>query len=315
MTQNPDHEIRKLINEDGAQRLDKFIASRLPEFSRSRLQNLIQDGLVTINGQTAIKNGQIILSGDHIEVSIPPAAPVGLQPEAIQLDIVFENDDLIIINKPAGMVVHPSAGHESGTLVHAVLAHAPQIEGIGGEIRPGVVHRLDKDTSGLIVVAKNDRSMRWLQDQFKRRKVDKTYLALLDGKPPTPVGRVEVPVGRDPSHRKKMAVLPAGKGRDAISEYTTVKSFKHHTLVQVKILTGRTHQIRLHMAFIKCPLVGDRLYGHRHSSLPIERQFLHAFRLCITLPGEKEPRTFEAGLPEDLQQVLSDLELQHNPTV
>ncbi|MEM5775205.1 MAG: RluA family pseudouridine synthase, partial [Anaerolineaceae bacterium] len=172
----------------------------------------------------------------------------------------------------------------------------------------GVVHRLDKDTSGLIVVAKNDRSMRWLQEQFKRRKVEKVYLALVESKPPTPTGRVEAPIGRDPSHRKKMAILPAGKGREAVSEYLTVRNFKHHTLVQVKLLTGRTHQIRLHMAFIKCPLVGDTLYGHRHASLPIERQFLHAYRLCITLPGEKEPRAFEAGLPDDLQLVLDHLE-------
>lgn len=206
------------------------------------------------------------------------------------------------------MVVHPSLGHESDTLVHAVLAHAPEIEGIGGEIRPGVVHRLDKDTSGLILVAKNERAHRWLQDQFRLRKVEKTYLALVDGKPPTPTGRVDAPIGRDPSQRKKMAVLHVGKGREAISEFSTIKAYRQHTLLEVKLLTGRTHQIRLHMAFLKCPLVGDTLYGYRHPSLDIPRQFLHAFRLKIAFPGETERRTFEVGLPQDLADVLSSLE-------
>lgn len=294
--------------EQEPQRVDIFLAGQVSSLSRSRLQGLIREGMVLVNGQPAKKSGQVLYAGDWVTVHIPPAAPSKLEPQKIPLDIVFENNDLLIINKPPGMVVHPSAGHDRDTLVHAVLAHAPEIEGIGGEIRPGVVHRLDKDTSGLVVVAKNDRSMRWLQDQFRLRKVEKVYLALVDGAPPTPTGRIEAPIGRDPSHRKKMAVMPAGKGRDSISEYTTLQRYKNHTLVQVRLLTGRTHQIRLHMAFLKCPIVGDTLYGHRHSSLPVARQFLHACRLCILLPGEKTARTFEAALPEDLSTILSMLE-------
>ncbi|MCE5209319.1 MAG: RluA family pseudouridine synthase [Chloroflexi bacterium] len=303
------NQILKLINQEKeAQRLDKYLTGQITELSRSRLQGLIRDGFIRVNDQQAVKNGQTVFPGDHIEVIIPPPVPTDLEPQDIPLDIVFENDDLILINKPPGMVVHPSAGHDRDTLVHAVLAHAPEIEGIGGEIRPGVVHRLDKDTSGLIIIAKNDRTLRWLQDQFRLRKVEKTYLALVDGAPPTPAGRVEAPIGRDPSHRKKMAVLHTGKGREAISEYSTVKAYHHHTLLQVKLLTGRTHQIRLHLAFIGCPLVGDTLYGHRHPSLPAARQFLHAYRLRITFPGETEQRTFEASLPKDLADILEMLE-------
>jgi 23S rRNA pseudouridine1911/1915/1917 synthase len=205
------------------------------------------------------------------------------------------------------MVVHPAAGHANGTLVNAVLGHDPDIEGIGGEERPGVVHRLDKQTSGLILIAKNERAQRWLQDQFRLRKVEKTYLALVDGKPPTPAGRVEAYIGRDPKHRKRMAVVSEKKGREAISEYQTLESFKSHTLLEFHPLTGRTHQIRLHCAFLKCPIVGDEVYGRKSQSVEIERHFLHARRLKIILPGETTPRIFEAPLPDDLERVLNQL--------
>ena len=205
------------------------------------------------------------------------------------------------------MVVHPSAGHLTGTLVHAVLAHAPDIAGVGGEKRPGLVHRLDKNTSGVIILAKNDRSQQWLQDQFQERQVGKKYLALVDGKPPTPKGRVETPIGRDPSHRQRMAVTPSHKGRQAISEYVTLESFDKHTLLEVRILTGRTHQIRLHMAFLKCPVVSDTVYGRRQPSLPLTRQFLHAKELAIIIPGEVSSRRFEAPLPAELDDVLKTL--------
>lgn len=240
-------------------------------------------------------------------MQIPPVETTELIPEDIPLEIVFESDDLIVVNKPAGMVVHPAFGHARGTLVHAVLAHAPQMEGIGGELRPGIVHRLDKDTSGLIIVAKNDRSLRWLQDQFRLHKVEKIYLALVDGHLPTPEGRIEAPIGRDPSHRQKMAIVPAKKGREAITEYFTREVFPHHTLVEAHLLTGRTHQIRLHLSFLGCPIVGDTVYGHRNPSISIERQFLHAAKMSILLPGETVKRTFEAKLPEDLQSVLEIL--------
>ena len=261
--------------EKKAERLDKFLVICLPEFSRARLQGLIDDGFVSINNIPAKK--------------------------------VFENEDLLVVNKPAGMVVHPAAGHDSGTLVHAVIGYDPDIEGIGGEERPGVVHRLDKETSGLILLAKNDRAHRWLQDQFRLRKVDKTYLALVDGKPPTPSGRVEAPIGRDPSHRKKMAILPAGKGREAVSEYKTLESFKDHTLLEFHPLTGRTHQIRLHCAFLGCPIVGDVIYGKKKFTVDINRHFLHAAKLSVFLPSEATLRKFEAPLPDELMRVLNSL--------
>lgn len=292
---------------DKAERLDKFLVKRLPEFSRARLQALIADDLILVNGKPAKKAGQSIEDGADIEVRIHPTVSVGLLAENIPLDVIFENDDLMVVNKPAGMVVHPAAGHASGTLVNAALGHAPDMEGIGGEERPGVVHRLDKETSGLIIMAKNDQALHWLQDQFRLRKVEKIYLALVDGKPPTPTGRVEASIGRDPSHRKKMAIVREDKGRESVSEYKTLESFDEHTLLEFHPSTGRTHQIRLHCAFLGCPIVGDSVYGRKKSSVEIKRHFLHAYRLKIILPNEKKARTFEAPLPKELVKVLNEL--------
>ncbi|HET9588888.1 MAG TPA: RluA family pseudouridine synthase [Anaerolineales bacterium] len=292
------------------ERLDKFLVGQLQEFSRSRIQGLIAEGLVEVNGQMAKKAGQMLESGFDVSVRIPPPAPGALIPEDIPLDILFENEDLFVVNKPAGMVVHPAAGHASGTLVNAILGYDPGLEGIGGEERPGVVHRLDKATSGLILLAKNERAHRWLQDQFRLRKVEKTYLALVDGKPPTPSGRVETHIGRDPSHRKRMAIVTESRGREAISEYKTLESFKDHTLLEFHPLTGRTHQIRLQCAFLGCPIVGDEVYGRKKPSLDLDRHFLHAYRLKIVLPGEKEPVFLEAPLPDELERVLASLRAQ-----
>ncbi len=293
-------------NPDG-ERLDHFLVESLPDFSRTRLQTLVKEGFVRVDGILAKKSGQMLEQDALVEVRVPPSVPTDLVGENIPLDIVFENDDVIVINKPAGMVVHPAAGHDSGTLVHAVLGYDPDIEGIGGEERPGVVHRLDKETSGLILLAKNDKAHRWLQDQFRSRKVEKTYLALVDGKPPTPSGRVEAAIGRDPNHRKKMAIVSERKGREAISEYRTLESFPDHTLLEFHPLTGRTHQIRLHCAFLGCPIVGDEIYGRKKSTIPIGRHFLHAYKLKVTLPGEEKPRVFEAELPDELMRALDAL--------
>jgi 23S rRNA pseudouridine1911/1915/1917 synthase len=290
-----------------SERLDKFLVTCLPEFSRARIQGLIADGFVTINEVSAKKAGQVLDDGAQVKVTIPPPVPSGLVAEEIPLDIIFENDELIVVNKPAGMVVHPAAGHYSGTLVNAVLGYDPDIEGIGGEERPGLVHRLDKETSGLIILAKNERAHNWLQEQFRLRKVEKTYLALVDGKPPTPAGRVEAAIGRDPSHRKKMAIVSEKKGRDAISEYKTLESFKNHTLLEFHPLTGRTHQIRLHCQFLGCPIVGDSVYGKRNVSLNINRHFLHAAKLSIILPNQKKQHVFEADLPKELKEVLEEV--------
>jgi 23S rRNA pseudouridine1911/1915/1917 synthase len=293
-------------NPDG-ERLDRFLVESLPGFSRTRLQALIRDGFVRVDGAPAKKSGQMLEPDMLVEVRVPPPAPTDLIGEDIPLDIVFENEDVIVVNKPAGMVVHPAAGHDSGTLVHAALGYDPDIEGIGGEGRPGVVHRLDKETSGLILLAKNDKAHRWLQDQFRLRKVEKIYLALVDGKPPTPFGRVEAAIGRDPNHRKKMAIVSVNKGREAISEYRTLESFPNHTLLEFHPLTGRTHQIRLHCAFLGCPIVGDEIYGRKKSSIPLGRHFLHAHKLKVVLPGEEQPRVFEAGLPDELSAILDQL--------
>ncbi|HEY5574305.1 MAG TPA: RluA family pseudouridine synthase [Anaerolineales bacterium] len=292
------------------ERLDKFLVTRFPEFSRSRLQSFIKEERVIVDGQPARKTGQMLEGGEVVQVDIPPPQPSELIPEAIPLDVVFENQDVLVVNKPAGMVVHPAAGHHSGTLVHAALAHAPDIEGVGGEKRPGVVHRLDKNTSGLILLAKNDFAHRWLQDQFRSRQVEKTYLALVDGAPPTPRGRIEAAIGRDTRQRQTMTVLPSGKGRAATTEYYTRQSFPHHTLLEVHPITGRTHQIRVHLAFLGCPVAGDTVYGHRRPSLPIERHFLHASRLVIRLPGQTEPQTFEAPLPPELLDIIERLEAE-----
>lgn len=289
------------------ERLDKYLTARLPEFSRARIQGLIVDGFVDVDGIPAKKGGLKLEGGERMRVRIPPPQPAGLVPEQIPLSVIFENDDLLVIDKPAGMVVHPAAGHDTGTLVHAVLGYDPDLEGIGGEERPGVVHRLDKDTSGLIAIAKNERAHRWLVEQFKERRVEKTYLALVDGKPPTPTGRIEAPIGRDPRDRKKMAIVKLEKGRQAISEYKALENFPRHTLLEFHPHTGRTHQIRLHCAFLGCPIAADTTYGHRKPSLELNRHFLHAWRLKIILPGEQDPRLFEAPLPNELTQVLEAL--------
>jgi len=295
------------FDDESSERLDKYLVGQLPEFSRSRIQGLISDGHVDVNGLPAKKTGQSLERGSKVTVRIPPTAPTNIVAEDIPLDIIFENDDLIIVNKPAGMVVHPAAGHASGTLVNAVLGYDPDIEGIGGEERPGVVHRLDKDTSGLILLAKNERAHRWLQEQFRLRKVNKTYLALVDGKPPTPSGRVEAHIGRDLRNRKRMAIVSERYGREAISEYTTVEEFDKHTLLEFHPHTGRTHQIRLHCLFLNCPIAGDEIYGKNKSTIKIGRHFLHAHRLSIILPNGNEPRTFEAALPEELENILDKL--------
>jgi 23S rRNA pseudouridine1911/1915/1917 synthase len=292
---------------ENTERLDKLLALRFPEYSRSRLQGLIADGFVRLNDRVVTKSGCPVDSGAVVEVKFPPPQPVDLIPQPIPLLVVFENSDVLVVDKPAGMVVHPAAGHTSGTLVNAALAHMPDLEGIGGEQRPGIVHRLDKDTSGLILIAKNERAHNFLQAQFRLRQVTKTYLALVDGKPPTPEGRIEAAIARDPAHRKQMAVVASGRGREAVTEYFTRESFPQHTLLETRPLTGRTHQIRLHMAFLGCPITGDTVYGRRKLSLPLERHFLHASRLMIQLPGEKKQRTFESPLPADLEAALEQL--------
>ena len=287
-------------------RLDQVLLGFFPDQSRSRLQQWIQRGQVAVDGTPTTKPGIRLRGGETITVRIPPPSPSGNLPEAIPLVIVFENDDLMVVNKPAGMVVHPSAGHSTGTLVNAVLAHAPDLTGVGGEIRPGIVHRLDRDTSGLVVVAKNEDSLKALQAQFQDREVEKVYLALVDGRPPDRRGRVEAPIGRDPRHRQRMGIVPAAKGRPATTDYRLRQTYLQHALLEVMPRTGRTHQIRVHLAFLGCPVAGDRVYGFRRPSLGLSRQMLHAWRLRFRLPGrDSSERTFEAAPPDDLAQAIA----------
>ena len=288
-------------------RLDLFLAGEYPQFSRSRVQQLIHAGRVSVDGEPVEKSSLILAPGQRVLVTVPPPAPVAIVPEKIELNILFENQDVLVIDKPAGMVVHPAYGHGTGTLVHAVLGREGDLPEIRGEIRPGIVHRLDKDTSGLIVIAKNDHSLQFLQEQFRGRAVVKKYLALVDGIPPTPSGRVEAPIGRDPKNRKRMAIVEPGKGREAVTEYRTLENFAAHTLLEVHPLTGRTHQIRVHLKFLRCPVSGDTVYGTKNSSLEIHRHFLHAASLKILLPGEVQPREFTSPLPVELQTALTAL--------
>lgn len=301
------------FDESQPQRLDKFLVDRLPDLSRARIQALIKGGFVQVDGEPPRKAGQMIERPNQVTIEIPPQQPTALIPETIPLEIVFESDDMMVVNKPAGMVVHPAAGHSAGTLVHAALAHAPEMEGVGGEQRPGVVHRLDKNTSGLILLAKNDLSHRWLQEQFRLRKIKKTYVALVDGQPPTPQGRIDAPIGRDTRHRKLMSVVSPDKGRASVSEYRTLERFPEHALLEVHPETGRTHQIRLHLAFLGCPVAGDTVYGRRKATIPVERHFLHAARLEVRLRGETEDRIFEAPLPAELENVLELLRSGERP--
>jgi 23S rRNA pseudouridine1911/1915/1917 synthase len=303
----------------GGERLDRFLGRALPAQSRTSLQRIVAEGFVEVNGALCIKPSARLAAGDRVTVRIPPPPPSGVEPEDIPLRIVFENREVLVVDKPAGMVVHPAAGHRLGTLVGAVLAHAPEVGDVGETERPGIVHRLDKDTSGLILVAKTAAAQRLLQKAFAERTAEKTYLALVEGRPPTPEGRIETHIGRDPKHRQRMAVVPPSRGREAVTLYRTRERFQDQTLLEVHPLTGRTHQIRVHLAFIGCPVAGDAVYGKRPSPpIPLsrhtpgererggegKRQMLHAWRLRITLPGEYEPRQLEAPLPEDFLDQL-----------
>jgi 23S rRNA pseudouridine1911/1915/1917 synthase len=308
------------IEEEG-ERLDRWLTAKISGRSRSEIQRWIDEGRVEVDGKLG-KPGRKIEAGQEIRVSIPPVDESALEAEAIPLKIVYEDDDLMVIDKPAGLVVHPAPGHSGGTLVNAILHHLPGLEGVGGERRPGIVHRLDKQTSGLIVIAKHDRSHRFLQRQFAARTVHKVYLALLEGQISPENGRISAPIGRHPIHRKRQAVLPVNpqtgetKGREAITEYHTIGLYStrlnsgeigNFTLVEAVLHTGRTHQIRVHFAWMKHPVVGDTLYGYRRQRIPLDRQFLHAHKLRFQLPATGEIREFIAPLPEELQQVLDQM--------
>ncbi len=284
---------------DAGQRLDLFLTRR-SGLTRARIQRLIEDGRVLSNGHPQ-KPRHAVVSGERIRLEVPPAAPLALEPEAIPLEILYEDDDLVVLNKPAGMVVHPGAGRTTGTLVHALLAHCERLPGIGGVERPGIVHRLDRDTSGVLVVAKSEMAHQSLSAQFKGRIVRKRYLALVHGEVRHEAGRIEAAIGRREHDRKRMGVRTEG-GREARTAYRVVRRFPGMTLLELGLETGRTHQIRVHLAHIGHPVIGDQMYGGRREHRPrAERQMLHAWRL-----GFRHPRTdvwleFAAPVPEDFR--------------
>jgi 23S rRNA pseudouridine1911/1915/1917 synthase len=297
--------ILELIVAESGERLDRWLASQLPDRSRSEIQRWISEGRISVQGKLE-KASHKLAAGDAIVVRVPAAKPYEVEAEPIPLEIIYEDDDLLVIDKPAGMVVHPSPGHWHGTLVHAVLYHCPDLEGVGGAHRPGIVHRLDKDTSGLILVAKNDRAHRDLQAQFKGREVQKVYLALVYGRISPPNGEIVAAVGRDIRDRKRMAIMEGG--RAAVTRYEALGYYRKHTLLACRPLTGRTHQIRVHLAHIGHPIVGDGVYGgKRRPPAPCPRQFLHAHRIRFRLPATGEEVEFTSPLPADLQAVIEAL--------
>jgi 23S rRNA pseudouridine1911/1915/1917 synthase len=282
-------------------RLDKYLTQVLPQFSRAYLQKLIGQGHILVNGQR-VKSNQRLSKVDKITVELPPL-PVHPLAEPIPLTIIYEDEDILVIDKPAGLTVHPAPGHPSHTLVNAILAHCPDLATSNELMRPGIVHRLDKDTSGLIVIAKNDFAREYLAAQFKNRTVTKGYLVLVKGRLSPEQGIIEAPIGRDPHSRRRMAILEAGK--EATTQYQVRKYLNNYTLVEVTPLTGRTHQIRVHLSAIGCPVVGDPLYGIKSAHL--NRQFIHAYRLGFRLPSTKQYQEFTSPLPTDLEQALEHL--------
>jgi 23S rRNA pseudouridine1911/1915/1917 synthase len=291
-------------------RLDQFLAKQLPKFSRSRVQQLIRGEFVRLNNSIS-RARQIVRGGDKIELIEPPLEKIETLPEPIPLKILFEDDDLIVINKPAGLVVHPGAGHRQHTLVNALLNHCATLSGIGGKERPGIVHRLDKETSGCLVVAKNDAAHRELSRQFAARTVEKIYLALVAGKLRRPIGVIEEKIGRHPVHRQRMSAT-ALRGRAAKTEYRVVRSGSRASLVECQLHSGRTHQIRVHLHHLGHPVLGDKVYAPRLAK-DFPRQLLHAWKLGFCHPCTEEWKNFEAPLPDDFAAAV-ELTIESQPS-
>jgi 23S rRNA pseudouridine1911/1915/1917 synthase len=289
----------KYTADTAGMRLDRFVAASCPELSRTHAHNLIDAGFIKVNGKVS-RASRKLDTGDVVDVIIPPEPAPTLSPEAIPLDIIYEDDDLLVIDKPAGLAVHPAPGHPGHTLVNAVLAYLPELAADDDTLRPGIVHRLDKDTSGLILVAKNRVAQANLSAQFKSRSVKKSYLVLVRGKLTPENGIIEAAIGRDPKNRQRMAVV--SRGREARTEYSVIRYPGNYSLLEIRPQTGRTHQIRVHLAAIGYPVVGDATYGVKSPRLT--RQFLHASKLGFKLPSSGKYVEFESPLPADLERAL-----------
>ncbi len=296
--------VYSLVVDEPGTRLDKYVSEQYPEISRTQVQKLISDGFIRVNDRAA-KAGLKLDVGDRLTISIPPPAPSYLIAEDIPLNIIYEDDDLLVIDKPAGLTVHPAPGHPGHTLINAILSHLSSLPDTGDWQRPGVVHRLDKDTSGVMLVAKNTAAYLNLTEQFKARSVVKEYLVLVKGRLTPEDGTIEAPIGRDRRRRERMAVVAEDKGREARTQYHVADYIGNYTLLEVRPETGRTHQIRVHLAAIGYPVVGDKVYGVR--SPHILRQFVHASRLGFHLPSTGEYVEFTSPLPPDLAQALRDI--------
>ena len=289
------------------ERLDAYLARAVPDLTRSAAQRLIEEGCVLRNGKPAKKNDKLN-TGDAIDVTIPEVKETEIVPTQIPLDIVYEDEDVLVINKPKGLVVHPAAGHQEDTLVNGLLfAKAGELSGINGELRPGIVHRIDKDTSGLLAVAKNDLAHTVLASQLKDHTMARTYDAIVCGSLKEDSGTVDAPIGRHPSDRKKMCVI-ARNSKEAVTHWEVVKRYRGYTHIRCKLETGRTHQIRVHMAYIGHPILGDTVYGHKKPELGLDSQCLHAGALCFKHPRDGRPVMVFAPLPEYFQNVLAILE-------
>ena len=290
------------VVETAGVRLDKYVVEKCPQLSRTQVQRLVAQGYITVNGQVT-KAGAKLDAGDRVDITVPPPRPLSSEP--IPLSIIYEDDDLLVIDKPPGLPVHPAPGHPNHTLVNAILSHLPRLADAGDSLRPGIVHRLDKDASGVMVVAKNSAAQLNLINQFKARSVAKAYMVLVKGHLTPEEGVIEAPIGRDPHNRKRMAVVAEGEGREARTNYHVVKYIGDYTLLEVRPETGRTHQIRVHLSAIDYPVVGDSTYGVKSPHLP--RQFLHACRLGFKLPSTGKYVEFTSNLPPDLAQALEDI--------
>ncbi len=294
--------------EEKSDRLDRYLAQHLSDLSRSRIQQLIEQGNVLLNGKICTSKKETVKLGDRVFLEIPAAQPLDLQPENIPLDILYEDDSLLIINKPAGLVVHPAPGHPQGTLVNAILAHCPTLPGIGGVQRPGIVHRLDKDTTGAIAIAKTDQAHQHLQAQLKAKTARRDYLGVVHGSPQTESGTIDLSIGRHPIDRKKMAVVPVDNGRAARTLWQVQERLGNYTLIHFQLETGRTHQIRVHSAHIGHPIVGDPVYSSGRSvGVNLPGQALHALRLRLQHPVTEELIDVMAPLPAAFTKLLEAL--------
>ncbi len=297
-----------LIADQAGERLDVFLVRQQPELSRAHIQKLIVAGEVLVDGQLKKANYKF-KGGEQVNFQIPAPAPVEIVPEELPLDILYEDQDIIVVNKARGMVVHPASGVYTGTLVNALLAHCHDLSGINGEIRPGIVHRLDKDTSGVMVAAKNDKAHLDLAEQIRVKSAHRTYWAIVHGNIREDTGVIHGAIGRHPTDRKKMAVVTEN-GKDATTKFRVLERYGQYTLVECTLLTGRTHQIRVHMTHIGHPLVGDPKYGSRKSPFSIQGQALHSLTLTLVHPVTREPMRFSAPVPEDMQKILLTLRKQ-----